>query len=148
MEPAPQFAVVAQHTQPVPSRRQSPASSIVNMDTEEAPAPMVVTIGQVTDACIVGNAVETVARQGGQGALAKPRFTTVLSSQRVELPRVICGLEKNETDIHYFRSLLEAGLNEDLASRIGAVLFDDYFGCVEKSHSVFVPLYHKNAADA
>ena len=60
---------------------------------------------------------------------------------------MLCGQEKNETDIQYFMSLLEAGLNEELIARVGAVLFKDYFKCVERSHSVFVSPFRKNAAD-
>ena len=81
-EPPPQFAVVAQRTQLEPSRRQSPASSIVHMDTDEAPAPMVVIIGQGTDytrapwAMLLKRSPDKEVR----ALLAKPRFTTVLSS--------------------------------------------------------------------
>ena len=38
-------------------------------------------------------------------------------------------------------------LNENLAPHVSAVLFDDYFRCVEKSHTIFVSPLRKNAAD-
>jgi hypothetical protein len=131
---------------PAATRRQAPAktpsvsSSDDGMDqTETQPPALVVTIGTGTD--IKKASWASILRSSKDKAIKalmiKPRFNPVLSSQRVELPRVLCGPPTEESDTKYFRSLLEEGLDETQVPNVAAVLMEDYYTCVEKQHQTF-----------